>query len=862
MRPIRTFTVIPALPAALSRLRELAYNLWWSWDHEAVDLFRRLDEDLWESTGHDVVKMLGSVSQERLEAVANDPAFLAHMNRVLARLDHYLKPGNTWYERVSRASGEPPAFRDRQCIAYFSMEFGISECLPNYSGGLGVLSGDHLKSASDLGLPLVGVGLLYQEGYFRQYLNLDGYQNERYPHNDFHNMPITLMRRPNGEPLRVEVVYPGRLAKAQVWRVQVGRVPLYLLDSNLPENIREDQDVTDRLYGGDSDMRLRQEILLGIGGIHALRALGYDPVVCHMNEGHAAFLGLERIRLLRHEQGLSFAEAREVAAAGNLFTTHTPVPAGIDRFPPDMVHRYFEHDYGTLGLTRRELLGLGRLNPADDNEPFNMAILALRLSSQANGVSALHGHVSRRMWQGLWPGLPADDVPITSVTNGVHIRSWVSRDLAGLFDRYLGPAWQESPADKRLWAEVQDIPAEELWRTHERRRERLVAFARARLRHQLQQRGASAREIAAAAEVLHPEALTIGFARRFATYKRASLLFRDAARLAAIVGNRERPVQFLFAGKAHPDDHPGKELIREIVHYVQQPQFRAHMVFLEDYDMIVARYLLSGCDVWLNTPLRPREASGTSGMKAAANGVLNCSTLDGWWCEAYVPTSEVGWSIGRGEELSDSEYQSHVEAGALYNLLEKEIVPLFYDRGSDGIPRAWIERMKSAIERIAPMFNTHRMVAEYAERFYLPSARRALGLAAGECKRAKALAAWRERVRAEWPNVSFAEVSARDGEQLAVGSSLNVSARVRLGRLTPEDVRVEIYQGRVNEHMEIANAQAIPMRFVEAAGAAGEYRFAGEIPCRTSGQHGFSLRVVPHHADLANPFEMGLVAWA
>ncbi|HEX2998780.1 MAG TPA: alpha-glucan family phosphorylase [Armatimonadota bacterium] len=685
MRPIRVFTVVPSLPDELTRLQELAYNLWWSWDHEAVDLFRRLDEDLWESTGHDVVKMLGSISQRRLEVMATDQGFLAHMNRVLNRLDQYLRqmrPGSTWYQRLCQQCTDLPILPGKQCVAYFSMEFGISECLPNYSGGLGVLSGDHMKSASDLGLPLVGIGLLYQEGYFRQYLNNDGWQNERYPHNDFYNMPIILMRDAGGKPLILRIALPGRSINAQIWRVQVGRIPLYLLDTNVPENSREDQDITDRLYGGDLDMRIRQEILLGIGGLQALRLVGQEPVVCHMNEGHAAFLGLERIRVLRREQGLSFAEAREMAAAGHVFTTHTPVPAGIDRFPPDMMHHYFQGIYDELGLSPKEFLGLGRMNPADDSESFCMAVLALRLSAYANGVSELHGQVSRKMWQGLWPSVPADEVPITSITNGVHIRSWISRDLAGLFDRYLGPDWQENPAEKQIWTQVEDIPPEELWRTHERRRERLVAFARMRLRQQLQQRGAPAQEIATASEVLHPEALTIGFARRFATYKRAALLFRDRDRLLRLINDRDRPIQFVFAGKAHPNDQPGKDLIRQIVHNAQLPDLRSRVVFLEDYDMIVSRYLLFGCDVWLNTPLRPREASGTSGMKAAVNGVLNCSTLDGWWCEAYTP--EVGWSIGQGEEYADTEYQNHIEANTLYNLLEKEVVPLFYDRGNGG----------------------------------------------------------------------------------------------------------------------------------------------------------------------------------
>ena len=859
MRPTRTFTVVPSLPPELAPLRDLAYNLWWSWDHDAVALFRRLDDTLWESTGHDVVRMLGTISQERLDFAARDPGYLAHMNRVMGDLKAYMQPTGTWRQRLCGIDEAAAAGPQRPCLAYFSMEFGISECLPNYSGGLGVLSGDHLKSASDLDLPLVGVGLLYQEGYFRQYLNSDGWQNERYPHNDFHNMPITLLRKENGEPLTIAVVYPGRLITAQIWRAQVGRVPLFLLDTNVPVNPRGDQDVTDRLYGGDQDMRLRQEILLGIGGMQALRAIGLNPTVCHMNEGHAAFLGLERIRLLRHDHGLSFAEAREVAAAGNVFTTHTPVPAGIDVFPAEMMHRYFEHDYGNLGLTKKEFLGLGRANPSNEQEGFCMAVLALRLSAGVNAVSKLHGEVSRRMWQAVWPGVPAEEVPIGSVTNGVHVRTWLSRDLAQLLDRYVGPEWRTHPDDGVTWARVEEIPAEEIWQTHERRRQRLVTFARERLAWQMRQRGAATREIAAASEVLHPEALTIGFARRFATYKRATLLFSDRERLARILGDRDRPVQFIFAGKAHPHDHEGKALIREIVHQAQQADFRCRVVFLEDYEMVAARYLLSGCDVWLNTPLRPKEASGTSGMKAAINGVLNCSTLDGWWVEAY--TSEVGWSIGRGEEYADTEYQNHVEASALYNLLEQEIVPLFYDRGADGVPRGWTDRMKASIARIAPVFNTQRMVTEYAEGYYVPAAQRARDLAEENYIRARGLAAWKDRVRREWAAVRVLDLKARDAEELAVGTSLKVAARVQLGGLSPEDVLVQAYQGRVNEHMEISDPEAITLQVEPGAGDAGIYWFAGAIPCRTSGQHGFALRVLPFHPDLANPFAMGLVKW-
>ncbi len=853
MRPIRTFTVTPSLPPRLERLRELAYNLRWSWDYETFELFRRLDIDLWEASRHNPVKMLGMLRQETLENAANDDSFLAQLSHVGERFDEYMNSKKTWFRRAyGRADGPS--------IAYFSMEFGISESLPNYSGGLGVLAGDHLKSASDLGVPLVGVGLLYQEGYFRQYLNADGWQGELYPDNDFYTMPLSLERQSDGSPVVIQVEYPGRIARAQVWRVQVGRVPLYLLDSNISGNRPEDRDVTDRLYGGDMDMRMRQEILLGIGGIRALAALGIEPTVCHMNEGHSAFLALERIRMLMQSAKVGFAEAREAIAAGSVFTTHTPVPAGIDVFYPDMIERYFGGYYRSLGLSQREFMALGRQDPDDEQEPFSMAVLALRLASRANGVSKLHGEVSRKMWQKVWPGVPESEIPIAAITNGVHSPTWVAgRDMAPLFDRYLGPRWREDPSDPTVWEGVEKIPGEELWRSHERRRERLVAFARERLVWQLERRGAPQSEIETATEVLNPEALTIGFSRRFATYKRATLLFRNPDRLARILGQRDRPVQIIIAGKAHPHDNPGKELIRQIVHFARREEFRRQIVFLEDYDMVVARYLVQGADLWLTTPRRPLEASGTSGMKVAFNGGLNLSVLDGWWCEAYSPS--VGWAIGRGEVYQDQNYQDEVEANAIYNLLEKEIVPLFYDRGPDGLPRGWIARMKSSLRAICPLFNTDRMVSEYVRQMYIPSAERFQSLVDSDLSRAKELARWKAELRARWPELRIVRVDADVPSEVSVGSLVEVRADVQLGGLRPEDVSVELYQGPVDANLEIRDGTPIPMIYLERNGD-GSAAFVGSIPCSASGLRGYALRVLPKHEDLANPYEPGLILWA
>lgn len=857
MKPIRTFTVIPRLPPQIETLRELAHNLRWAWSHATIDLFRRLDGDLWESTGHNPVLMLGRIDQARLEAAAADDAFLSHLEGVHRHFRTYLAGDSTWYRRIAGAPAGP-------LVAYFSAEFGVTECLSIFAGGLGVLAGDCLKSGSDLGVPVVGVGILYQQGYFRQQLNEAGWQQEIYEDNDFYNLPLLLERATDGRPVTVRVPFPGREATAQVWRAQVGRVPLYLLDTNVPGNPPEDRDVTDQLYGGDLELRMRQEIVLGIGGYRALQILGLEPPVCHMNEGHSAFLALERVRRLMERCGLSFPEAREAASAGLLFTTHTPVAAGHDRFPPELTERYFAHYARALGLPWKEFLALGQEAPGDG--PFTMTVLALRMASRSNAVSRLHGQTARRMWQSLWPGVPVDEIPIESVSNGVHFRSWISREMDQLYDRYLGPRWRDEPADESVWARASQIPAEELWRTHERRRERLIVFARRRLRAQLEARGAPRSEVEAADEALNPDALTIGCGRRFATYKRATLLLRDPQRLARILGGPARPAQILFAGKAHPRDAQGKELIQRIVQASRQEPFRGRMVFLEDYDMAVSRYLVQGSDVWLNVPRRPLEASGTSGMKAAANGVLNLSTLDGWWDEAWQAWGRepdpVGWAIGRGEVYDDPEEQDRVEGEALYELLEQDVIPTFYDRGADGLPRRWIARMKASMGRLCHYFNSHRMAREYIERLCLPTAARYAQLTADGTARARRLAAWKSRVRQNWPQVRVDAVESGVPVQLEAGGEVGVRARLRLGALTPDDVRVQLYLGRVDPQGELTGARPVRM---EAAGGDGPGRFVFEarsVPCPASGLHGYTVRVLPDHPDLVTPFLPGLITWA
>jgi starch phosphorylase len=857
-RRVRTFTVLPQLPARLQALQKLAYNLWWCWNHEAIALFRRIDSDAWEVVEHSPVKLLGAVDQFRLQQLVEDDGFLAHMDRVEEAFDTYMN-SPSWYQETF-APGRNGDAADLR-VAYFSAEFGLHESVPVYSGGLGVLSGDHLKSASDLGLPLVGVGLMYREGYFRQYLTVDGWQQERYPENDFFHLPLVPETKDDGAPLLVRVPMPGREVAVRVWRMQVGRVPLYLLDTNIPQNEASDRAITGRLYGGDHDMRIRQEMVLGIGGVRALVALGKRPTVCHMNEGHSAFCGLERIRTHIEQTGTDFATAREAVAAGTVFTTHTPVPAGNDVFSAQLVEHYFAGFLPGLKISFGELLALGKQNPQDPNEPFGMTVLAIRLSNSSNGVSKLHGSVSRKMWRNIWPELPDSEIPILSITNGIHIPSWLSADMTQLYDRYLGARRDGRPGEEGVWKRVDSIPDAELWRTHERRRERLVAFARGRLARQLRNRGALPAEVARADEVLDPDALTIGFARRFATYKRGTLIFRNLERLTALIGNRERPVQFVFAGKAHPKDHGGKELIAEIMQFARRPELRRRLVFLEDYDMNVARYMVQGVDVWLNNPRRPLEASGTSGMKVCANGGLNLSILDGWWVEGYA--GDNGWAIGAGEEYPESEraYEDDVESRAIYDLLEQEIVPLFYTRQSDGLPRGWLRMMKRSIATLCPVYNTGRMVAEYTNTCYLPAARRYLRLSGDNLHAARSLALWRQRMQRGWSGVRVVAVEAQGADPLHVGGELKVKARVQLGNLAPADVQVQLFHGLVDSLGDIPRPLTATMNSNGPAPEGGAWTFTGTIPCQASGQYGYSVRVLPAHGDLANPFEPGLVCW-
>ncbi|GAB6282546.1 MAG: glycosyltransferase family 1 protein [Ignavibacterium sp.] len=850
-----TYQVVPKLPEKLESLRDLAYNLHWTWNIESQSLFRRLDRELWEDTNHNPILLLGKVSQERLEEISNDEGFLSHLKRAYNSLQVYLS-GQTWFNKNYKNGKD---FH----IVYFSAEYGLSECLQTYSGGLGVLAGDHLKAASDLGIPLIGIGLLYKEGYFQQYLTSDGWQHERYEINDFENLPMKLVLNGDNKALLLSIDFPGRKVYFQIWKIQIGRIPLYLLDTNVVENSVADRKITETLYGGNIETRIQQEIILGIGGIRTMYALGIDPTVCHMNEGHSAFLSLERIRNLIQKEKLSFSEAKEVGFYSNIFTTHTPVPAGIDVFSNELVEKYFGDYYrNELMISDKEFYALGNINLDKHSNIFNMAHLAVNMSGFVNGVSKLHSQVARKMWGSGFKDIPFNEIPIDSITNGVHTRSHISKEMEDLFIQYIGESWVNDISSTSLWEKIDKIPDEELWRTHEKRRERLVAFARRRLVKQIKEKGGNQNEIQQALEVLDPSVLTIGFSRRFAAYKRANLIFHDIDRLETILNNLNYPVQIIFAGKAHPKDEEGKRIIQEIYQIANEERFRKKIVFIENYDMNVARHLVEGCDIWLNNPRRPLEASGTSGMKVIVNGGLNFSVLDGWWDEAYSP--ELGWKIGNGEEYTDEDYHDEVEARLLYNILEKEIIPLFYNRIDDKLPRKWIMMIKNSMKKLGPYFNTHRMVKEYFENYYYSAYQKNINLRKNNFEVVKNLTQWKEEIIKNWEQIKIENISTmKNGLETYVGDNYSVNAEVFLGKLSPDDVEVQIYYGLIDKQDDPFAFKTSPMRVVNKKQNGNMiYKYVGSINCNETGLFAFTIRILPKHNLMVNPFELGKVFWA
>ncbi len=826
-------------------------NLRWSWDDRTQDLFRWVEPDMWQASGHDPIRLLAVVDRPRLESLVADRAFLTFMEDVHDDLRRDIE-ADRWFQGRQAQSGHPSADGSPlRSVAYFSPEFGIAEALPQYSGGLGVLAGDHLKAASALGVPLTGVGLFYHQGYFRQELEPDGWQKERYVGLDPHVMALTAI-----EGLRVHIDLAGKELVARIWLASVGRVPLYLLDADVEENEDDCRIVTDRLYGGDSEHRLRQEILLGVGGVRALDLLGHDPQVFHSNEGHAGFLGLERVRRAIVDDGLEFGEAIEAVRAGTVFTTHTPVPAGMDRFPRHLMEKYFKAWAEGCGVTFDQVMALGHQPGESADAPFNMAVMGLRLAASANGVSKLHGAVSRQIFAPVWPGVPVEELPIRSVTNGVHARTWVSPEMSDLFDRHVLPEWAQAGPDR--WARITDANDDELWRARQQPRERLVAYVRRRLHESAIARGVSEPDAAWCDEAFDPNALTIGFARRFAPYKRATLLLSQSDRLKRLLLDTERPVQLLFAGKAHPADDLGKDLIRQVVQWSRQEDVRHRVAFIEDYDMALARMLLQGCDVWLNTPRRPLEACGTSGEKAALNGVLNCSIRDGWWDEYF--DGENGWAIASTEGWEDLGRRDQAEASSLFDLLERQIVPLFYERAPGRPPQRWLQRVRHSLRTLGPEVSASRMVRDYVTEMYEPAAAAADIMSGAGHERAKALAAWKHRVVAGWSEVAVVDVVS-DGLPLDLGQERQVSAAVDLGPLGPADIDVQLVHGAVGATDELIEPSIVSMTLVAGpAGAGHQYDVA--FKCERAGRYGFTVRIVPAHPDLTTFAELGRVAWA
>ena len=846
---LQTFQVFPKIPEQLSFLEELIRNFWWCWNLDAIELFRRVNPGLWQDCGRNPILFSTRIPQERFQQLAEDSSFLAHQKRVR---DYFEKQVLAPIDRSQSVYG------DDGKIAYFSMEFGIHESLPLFAGGLGVLAGDHLKAASDMGLPLVGVGILFRNGYFHQYLNHDGWQQEDYPETNLYHLPLERARDKNGNEIMVSVEGPQGTIWAVVWKIMVGRIPLYLLDTNMPLNSPETKHVTASLYAGEAPIRLAQEILLGVGGMRALQALDIFPAVCHMNEGHCSFLVLERLAQTMEKYGLELSHARELIARSTVFTTHTPVAAGHDDFPVASVRPYIVPFEKRLGVSADEMISWGQHEKGSPNEPLSMFVLGLHMAQYCNGVSELHGKVARKMWKHVWKEVPEEEIPISHVTNGVHVPSWISIENFLLFERYLGPDWYMQLENPSVIERVRDIYEEELWRAHEMSRSRLIRTCRKLMLTQYGKRNAPKSMMKEAATVLDPGILTIGFARRFATYKRANLLLHDLERLEAIISSKECPVQFIFSGKAHPKDNEGKELIQRIIQFARKTNVRQRVVFIENYDINIARHLIQGVDIWLNNPRRPYEACGTSGIKAAVNGVLNLSILDGWWCEGYSP--ETGWGIGNGEEYEDYAYQDAVESHALYNLIENDIVPAFYERGDSDIPVRWVAMMKASMEMAMKQFSAQRMVGEYESRFYIKAAERRQHLIQDNFSEIKRLAAIRNNLTKNWDQIRV-EKPVREAEgPFRVGESIQIKVQVHLGMLNPGDVEVELFYGLLRSVDDMTARFVRTMSVLEDT-SDGRYTYACTIPCESSGRYGFTARVKPREDEFIRSAP-GMIKWA
>ena len=848
-------TVNPQLPKNINRLQEIANNLWWSWNSEFLRLFKSIDNDLWETVDKNPVKFLKRVSQERIEMASNDDKFVKEYNKVVKNFDDYMTSKDTWFNKKYPEN-------KNDLIAYFSAEYGLDEILPIYSGGLGILSGDHLKSASDLGIPLVGVGLLYKNGYFNQKIEGYGIQTSEYNDIDLENLPINPVKDEKGQDLIIYVKFPKRRLYLKVWQINVGRVKLYLLDSDIDNNNPEDRDVTLRLYGGDQEMRIRQEIVLGMSGVELLKVLGLTPTIYHMNEGHSAFLTFELMKNTVEEKQVSFEVAKDIVSAKTVFTTHTPVPAGNDIFPIDLIDKYFKGFWDYLGTDRETFLRLG-MKPTDNlDNCFNMGILALKIAGKKNGVSKLHGEVSRELFGEVWPNIAANESPITYVTNGIHTCSWLAPKLKDLYNEYLTtpatPYWQDKIHLDETWKRIKNIPNDKLWGVHLERKQKLVEVIKENTIKRLRRAGVSYEEVREIVSDLNVNDLIIGFARRFATYKRATLIFNDLERITQILNDSERPVKLVFAGKAHPADRQGQDLIKYIHELSMKPQFKGKIFLLENYNIAMSRYLVSGVDVWLNTPRRPMEASGTSGQKASVNGVINFSVLDGWWAEGYDQTN--GWSIGTNQEYSSYQEQDIADSESIYRTLENKIIPMFYDKNEQGISDRWVETMKNSIITTGGKYSTARMLVDYTNKLYMPL----INLTNEHfniLERAVEYTSWKKDIYTNWKNITIEQEENPENINIDAGESIEVRCNVTIPNLNKDDIQVQVYCGRVSDNGTVDDVLIVPMKLVEEEPEYQRYHYSAKIQLQTGGNYGYTFRVMPHHEMLLDSENLDLVKW-
>ena len=848
-------TVNPQLPKNINRLQEIANNLWWSWNSEFLRLFKKIDNDLWETVDKNPVKFLKRVSQEKIEEAARDDKFIKEYNKVVKNFDDYMTSKDTWFNKKYPNN-------KNDLIAYFSAEYGLDETIPIYSGGLGILSGDHLKSASDLGIPLVGVGLLYKHGYFNQKIEGTGNQVSEYNDIDLENLPINPVKNEKGEDLIIYVKFPKRKLYLKVWQINVGRVKLYLLDSDIENNNPEDRDVTARLYGGDQEMRIRQEIVLGMTGVELLKVLGINPTIYHINEGHSAFLTLELIKNIIEEKHVSFEVAKDIISAKTVFTTHTPVPAGNDVFPVELVEKYFKDFWRFFGIDREEFLKLGMKPGEKLEEGFNMGILALKIAGKKNGVSKLHGAVSRELFGEVWPNIAANESPITYVTNGIHTCSWLAPKLKDLFNEYLStqttPYWQDKIYLDETWKRVKNIPNEKLWEVHQERKGKLIEFIKENTTNRLRRSGVSYEEIREITSGLDKNDLIIGFARRFATYKRATLIFNDLERITQILNDGERPVRLVFAGKAHPADKQGQDLIKYIHELSMKPQFKGKIFLLENYNIAMSRYLVSGVDVWLNTPRRPMEASGTSGQKASVNGVINFSVLDGWWAEGYDQTN--GWSIGTDEQYGSQQEQDAADSQSMYRTLEQKIIPMFFDKNKDGISERWVETMKNSIITTGGKYSTARMLVDYTNNLYMPLIN-VTNQHYSELEQAVRYTTWKEELYSNWNNITIEQEENPENINIDAGESIEVRCNVTIPNLNKEDIKVEAYCGKISDDGIVEDILIVPMELYEEEEKYKRYHYKAKINLVSGGNYGYTFRVMPQNEMLLDSENLDLVKW-